>query len=282
MIDTSQNVEAPMPLPSRAERRKRARQTPGSVADLRARLSQATLAGAEPGRIDRARRLVDAWLGTAEAHRMPLGEVVRAMAGGRTALQLAAALHDEATRDPPPILREAACSEGCAFCCILDGPDGGTITEAEARALHAAVSPLAGQPDGRAWHPAACPALDPETRACRAYEARPTICRSFLSRDAEACRINAEGGSADGAGLLGVHLDYLAVHALIRATLAGVARVETYSLREVAAASVDGADEKSALARARHPARMLDDAGRGAARAASAATGRVAPGPTRP
>ena len=71
-----------------------------------------------------------------------------------------------------------ACAEGCAFCCILSGDDGGTISETEAVALYEALAPLAGQPDGREWNPKACPSLDPDSRMCRAYEARPMICRA--------------------------------------------------------------------------------------------------------
>ena len=71
-----------------------------------------------------------------------------------------------------------ACAKGCAFCCILKGEDGGTITEIEAIEMYKALSVLQNKPDGRNWVPKACPSLDPETLACRAYEARPVICRS--------------------------------------------------------------------------------------------------------
>ncbi|WOI56594.1 YkgJ family cysteine cluster protein [Palleronia sp. LCG004] len=257
---------------ARTARRKAMREVPRSIAGLRARLAATPLPGAEAARADRARRMLDAWLGTAERHGVPYRDAVRAMATGEVARQVAGALLAETMRDPPPIVTEAACAAGCAFCCILDGPDGGTITEAEARALHSALAPLAGHPDGRDWHPQACPALDPETRTCRAYDARPLLCRSFLSRDADACRVNAEGGAAEGAGLLGAHLDYLAIHALSRETLVGLVKVSTFALREIAAASVEGASCDTALARARHTPRVLDDTRRGTARAASAAS----------
>ncbi|WP_300588272.1 YkgJ family cysteine cluster protein [Marivita sp.] len=151
-----------------------------------------------------------------------------------------------------------ACADGCAFCCILSGDDGGTITEAEAIALHSALSPLAGQPDGRAWHPKACPSLDPETRSCRAYDARPMICRAYVSTDVEACKSVSEGQAASGPGTLGPYHTYLAAIGLSRAALKGVKRVSTYALAKVAAAAVDGASLEDALASARHKPTELD------------------------
>lgn len=151
-----------------------------------------------------------------------------------------------------------ACTRGCAFCCILGGEDGATITEAEARALHAALRPLAGQPDGRAWHPRACPALDPETRACRAYDARPVICRSYVSTDAAACERVAGGIPAQGPGTLGPYHTYLAALGLSRAALRGVRRVSTHALSRLAAAAVEGASLEDALAASRHKPGALD------------------------
>jgi Fe-S-cluster containining protein len=151
-----------------------------------------------------------------------------------------------------------ACADGCAFCCILSGEDGGTITEAEAIALHSALAPLSGQPDGRAWHPKACPSLDPETRSCRAYDARPMICRAYVSTDVEACKAVSEGQAAIGPGTLGPYHTYLAAIGLSRAALKGVKRVSTYALAKVAAAAVEGALLDDALASARHKPTELD------------------------
>ena len=151
-----------------------------------------------------------------------------------------------------------ACADGCAFCCILSGADGGTITEAEAAALHSALAPLAGQPDGRAWHPKACPSLDPETRSCRAYEARPMICRTYVSTDVEACKSVSEGQAVPGPGTLGPYHTYLAAIGLSRAALKGVKRVSTYALAQVAAAAVDGVSLDEALVQARHKPTELD------------------------
>lgn len=151
-----------------------------------------------------------------------------------------------------------ACADGCAFCCILSGADGGTITEAEAVGLHTALASLAGQPDGRAWHPKACPSLDPETRSCRAYEARPMICRSYVSTDVVACKSVSDGQAVPGPGTLGPYHTYLAAIGLSRATLKGVKRVSTYALAEVAAAAIEGGSLDDALARARHKPAELE------------------------
>jgi Fe-S-cluster containining protein len=171
-------------------------------------------------------------------------------------------------KNPPAAVRDAACRDGCAFCCILAGGEGGLITKSEARRLHTALAPFAGEKDGRAWHKNACPALDPDSRSCRAYDARPTICRSFLSTDAESCRENAEGGAAVGAGLLGSHLDYLAVHSLCRQALKGITQVHSYSLSAVAAGAVAGEDPTTSLTKARHKPAALENACRDAAAAA--------------
>lgn len=154
--------------------------------------------------------------------------------------------------------RGLACAEGCAFCCILSGEDGGTITESEAVALHAALSPLAGQPDGRAWHPKACPSLDPESRMCRAYDSRPMICRAYVSTDVSACEAVAEGQAMPGPGTLGPYHTYLAAIGLSRAALKGTRRVSTYALARVAAAAVEGRALEDALTAARHKPAELD------------------------
>jgi hypothetical protein len=151
-----------------------------------------------------------------------------------------------------------ACAEGCAFCCILRGDDGGTITETEARRLHAALAPFAGQPDGRTWHPEACAALDPETRTCRAYGARPVICRSYVSSDAAACEQVSQGAAADGPGTLGPYHGYLAALGLSRAALKGARRLSTYSLARLTAAAVAGGLVEDALHDARHRPSDLD------------------------
>lgn len=241
---------------------------PDELAVLSARFGKARAKGAGKAASARAQRLAVAYLDAARQHGRSPREVVAAFASGAAALTLGTAAREALLANPPEALRRMACREGCAFCCILRGGDGGTITEAEALSLHGALAPLAGLPDGRTWHPDACPALDPVTRACRAYDARPMICRSFLSTDAEACRINSEGGAAAGAGLVGTHLDYLALHALAREALRGVARVPTYSLSRIAAGAVSGETATQSLEAARHAPRALDDACRDAARAA--------------
>lgn len=242
-----------------------------TLSTLRVRLRKARAKGAGKSATDRARRLLDAYLATAERHGRASGEVIGGVSRGDAAVTTGMAVRESLMADPPEVVRHAACAEGCAFCCILRGGDGGTITESEAERLHIALAPLAGQPDGRDWHPEACPALDPATRACRAYEARPMICRSFLSVDAGACEVNAAGGAAVGAGLLGTHLDYLAVHALARDALRGIARVPSYSLARVAAGAVAGEACNVSLDAARQPSPALEAACRDAIQASKRA-----------
>jgi hypothetical protein len=252
----------PSPAPSRAARRRAAaeaaRAPATDAASLRVRLKAAKLPGTPPALADRARAALDAYVASAEAHAMPFAEIAARLADGRAAEAIAGVEAQEARRAGRDPMAGAACAAGCAFCCVLTGADGGTITEAEARRLHAALAPLAGRPDGRDWHARACPALDPGTRTCRAYEARPRLCRAYHSRDAAACEAHVRGEAAAGAGLTGDHPTFLAVHGLARAALAGRADVPSFALAALAAAAVEGADAETALARARHPSGALD------------------------
>ena len=203
--------------------------------------------------MDRARRALLALIGAERARGDRDAAIAGRLASGRAAEQIGR-IRLGAAREPAGL----ACAQGCAFCCVLQGDDGGTITEAEARTLHAALAPLAGAPDGRAWHPKACAALDPETRACRAYDARPMICRSFVSTDADACAAALDGRALPGPGTLGAYHDYLAAIALSRAALKGTARVATYALARITAAAVEGADIDTALRHARHKPAELE------------------------
>ncbi|MBY5974886.1 YkgJ family cysteine cluster protein [Ferrimonas balearica] len=247
------------PARSSAAGRKTAKGRPASIADLRTKLTKARARGMPAALEDRGRRILDAWLASAETQGQPFRDIRAELASGEAARKLAAMTGEQIRANNPEQLVNAACAEGCAFCCILLEGDGGLITEAEARRMHAALAPLAGQPDGRAWNANACAALDPDTRACRVYDARPTVCRSFLSVSVEACRINAEGGEEDGSGMLGNHLDYLAILALSRDVMKGTALVQTFALDELARATVEGADLDSALKAARHPTRELEE-----------------------
>lgn len=232
---------------------------PVSIAALRQKLPRARARGMPAALEERGRRILEAWLASAEAQGQPFRDIRAELTSGEAARKLAAMTGEQIRAGQPPELVNAACAEGCAFCCILLEGDGGLITEAEARGLHAALAPLAGQPDGRAWNAHACAALDPETRACRVYDARPTVCRSFLSVSVEACIENAEGGEADGSGMLGNHLDYLSILALSRDLMKGTALVTTYALDRLAIATVEGAGLDAALAAAKHPTRELED-----------------------
>ncbi|WP_370274007.1 YkgJ family cysteine cluster protein [Pseudooceanicola nitratireducens] len=181
----------------------------------------------------------------------PLPQQLEDLRTGALSVRIAA----NTRADLPAFDAPLACAPGCAFCCLIPDGDGGLITQAEAERMHSALAPLAGQPDGRAWHPDACAALDPETRLCRAYDARPNICRAFFSFDAAACEIIADGGDADGSAITGDHLDYLATLAIARSALGDV---PTYALQQLTIATVEGADCATALAAARHDDAELD------------------------
>jgi hypothetical protein len=232
---------------------------PRDVPALRAALARLRLPGGQGGAVARARALLDVYLETAEAHGESFEATARALRAGVPAIRLGGAELSAQTSQPGNPAETAACAPGCAWCCVLSGADGGVILEAEARRVHAALTPLTGQRDGREWMEDACPALDPDTRMCRIYEARPMICRTYLSDDAEACRAIAHGTPASGPGVLGAQSVYLAAHSLARAALKGLAQVPTYALAKVAAEALAGADEEAALKAARHKPKVLED-----------------------
>ena len=247
------------PPQGRAARRKAGAAPPSDTAGLRARLETATLKGAPAEVTDRARKMLLAYVDTAIAHGQPFKALVADLRSGLAAVRVGdLALHEQ-LRAAPDLLDRTACQSGCAFCCILNGKDGGMITEQEARVLHGALGVVIGLPDGRGWHPQACPALDTETRQCRAYDARPMICRTHVSTDADACRRNAEGEAVPGPGVLGAHVIYVLAQSLARAALAGLAKAPSYSLARVAAGAVAGQDIAATLDDARHAPRVLDD-----------------------
>lgn len=232
---------------------------PRDLAALRTRIAAARLKGADAALIERARKLLLVYLDTAQAHAVPFEALAKDLRTGLPALRIAGAELQRQDEDPAGPLATAACASGCAFCCILAGEDGGTITEAEARQLHAALVPLAGQPGASAWHPRACAALDPATRLCRAYEARPLICRTYVSRDASACEKIAQGTPASGPGVLGAQGLLLAAQALVRAALDGVTKVPTYSMARITAGAMRAEPLAETLRAARQPPRTLDD-----------------------
>lgn len=253
------------PRTARRLAKKQGKAGPLTIADLADRVAKARIKGANEGLEIRAKRILTSYLQTAQSYAMPIKDVVGEMASGQAAWRLGHAVRDELLKTPPDVVRKAACKQGCAFCCILSGGEGGVITGFEAAQLHKALAPLAGQPDGRDWHPDACAALDPATQECRAYAARPMICRSFVSMDANACAANANGGAAHGAGLLGSHLDYLAIHALCRQALKGIAQVHSYSMADVSKGAVSGNDSFDG---ARHGPSALERACKDGAQAA--------------
>lgn len=239
-----------MPKSPRTARRAARSGPPRDADDLRQAIATARLPGTPPAVTDQARDLLLSWLGSVRAR--PFPDIVRALASGEAARRIGLAL---VAQSPPP--QDLDCKAGCAFCCILPGDDGGTVTAAEARALHAALAPLDG-PDGRAWHPHACPALDPETRLCRAYDARPMICRTYVSRDVSACESIADGTARPGTGTLPAQILHITAQSLARAALKGVTPAHTYALKRIATAALDGTDADTALKHARHPPANLD------------------------
>ncbi|SFI93348.1 YkgJ family cysteine cluster protein [Jannaschia pohangensis] len=231
--------------------RRAARKGPATdLPALREAIATARLPGAAPQVTEQARSLLLAWLG---AQRGTFAATVRALSDGEAARTIAQALID---RSAAP--EGLDCAAGCAFCCILPGDDGGTITASEARALHAALTPLRGQPDGRDWHPQGCPSLDPETRLCRAYDARPMICRTYVSRDVTACEAIAEGDARPGTGTLPAQIIHITAQSLARAALKGITLAPTHGLATLAAAALDGQDIDAALRASRHAPTSLD------------------------
>lgn len=228
-------------------------------AEIRKRASRAKASMLPAQFRDVSRRALTAWIEAAEAHALPAREALRRLRDGEAALQAGDAALQGQLADPTGPMSRADCTSGCAFCCILTGADGGTISRTEATRLHAALAPLAGQPDGRMWHPSACPALDPESRMCRAYDARPAICRSYISPDVTACERIAQGENAPGPGVLGGYILGLSTLLLTREALRGVTAVPTYSLAKIAAAAVEGQTVEKALEAAKHPPRELTD-----------------------
>lgn len=230
-----------------------------SLADLQTKAAKVSTKGVPPALRDPARRALLAWVNTAVQHAMPLNEVLRRLRDGEAAEAIGRTAIAPQLADPNGPAARAACAPGCAFCCILSGDDGGTITQIEARRMHQALAPLEGQLDGRAWMPKACPSLDPETRLCRAYDARPMICRSYMSSNVAACEVIAGGTPAEGAGVLGAQALYLAVLMLTRNLLKGITRVPTYSLSRIAVGAIDGESLEDALTAAKHGPRELDE-----------------------
>ncbi|CUH38916.1 hypothetical protein JSE7799_01635 [Jannaschia seosinensis] len=99
---------------------------------------------------ERARTGLLAWLDAQPAR--PADDLIRDLSRGVAATAIGRTMLAQI-----PMPEGLACAAGCAFCCILPGEDGGTLT---------------------------------------AYEARPMIRRSYVSRDATACKAIADGWPA--------------------------------------------------------------------------------------
>lgn len=258
--------------PSRAGVRAAA---PTGVARRRGALMADDLGGAVPFQ---ALAFVKAGLEADMAARSTFREIKAAVESGEMAVALAM---KSVQRHPIETILErngsrAACAAGCAFCCIL-APDaagrgnGGPITRVEAERLFAALAPLVGAPDGRDWRADACPALDPETKMCRAYESRPVLCRSTASADAAICEALADGDESRGTNAR--HAASYMLHvaqALGRRSMG--AEAPTYALARFAAAVIDGAGLEAALKAARHSRAETEEIARDALAAFAHAT----------
>ncbi|MEO0343272.1 MAG: YkgJ family cysteine cluster protein [Pseudomonadota bacterium] len=245
-------------------RTNRRRHTPGAgtpaaqdIATLHARVKALKLPGTPLKLLQRARKALAAYIQSAAKHGLPFDELATRLSDGRGAITVYQAEVADARATGADPQTGAACRSGCAYCCILSGDDGGTITATEAAQLYTALLPLQGHPDGRQWHPKACPALNPMTLTCRAYDARPNICRSFHSTDAQACKANSEGAAVEGPRLEGAHATYLAALGLSRAALNSQVETPTFSMAAIAAAAIDGLSPKDTLNLSQHDKHAL-------------------------
>lgn len=160
-------------------------------------------------------------------------------------------LNDPQARSPDT---PTACKAGCALCCVY--PDRILARRAEASALYqAAEQVLVGVPDGRDWHPKACPVLDPQTRKCRIDGLKPLACQDFWSNDFSACQSKSAGEpyNADALMSSGVGLRMSLVSVMILLAMGEDTNgFDRYDIKTLIAALLDeGADKLTALERAR-------------------------------
>ena len=140
-----------MPRSPRAARRAARPGPPTDTASLRAALAAARLPGTR--RRSPNRRAPPPRLARSAP---PLRDALRELSAGEAPPAIGRALLAR-TPEPPGL----DCAAGCAFCCILPGDDGGTITAAEARALHAALPRCKARPDGSPLAPGGLPRARP-------------------------------------------------------------------------------------------------------------------------
>ena len=116
------------------------------MADLATWVERVKIKGVTSALEERAKRILMSYLQTAQSYGMPVKEMIAEMGNGQAAWRLGSAVRDEILKAPPDAVRKAACSQGCAFCCILSGGEGGVITQFEAARLHEALAPLGANP----------------------------------------------------------------------------------------------------------------------------------------
>lgn len=150
-----------------------------------------------------------------------LDAAVAGLVNGATAFEIMR--HDLDMSTP----KDAACRAGCFFCCVTVARI--TATETELRAVHRALEGLPRP----AFHPDACPSLDPDTGACRAYEVRPLLCRDVYALEADPCRATYDGDVRAAPAYVhrgGVHVFFAVNWALI--ALERSERLATYDLKK--------------------------------------------------
>ena len=124
---------------SRADRRRAKSGPPSDAPSLLAAIAAARLPGVPTDATDRAKRILKAYVEAALRRNASFPDLVRDLKSGTPAVTVARVELAQAPDDPG-----YACAQGCAFCCILPCQDGCTITDSEARTLHAAAAEARG------------------------------------------------------------------------------------------------------------------------------------------
>lgn len=121
-------MKSTSPRAARRLSKKAAAGGPLTFAALAKRVERANVKNLSKAGQDRAKRIVDSYLQTMQTHGMPISQVITEMQNGEAARRLGDAVRGEIMKTPPDAVRKAACADGCAFCCILAGGEGGLIT----------------------------------------------------------------------------------------------------------------------------------------------------------
>src|SRR5690554_796631 len=85
---------------------------PTDASALQACIINASLPGLPGPRVERARRVLLAWLASAVARGQDTDTLLRALASGLVARQIGDALRARMLENPPEVVRNAACASG--------------------------------------------------------------------------------------------------------------------------------------------------------------------------